>query len=99
MPRNLRRLPQAIEDAINLWVHIALDNPNAADRVAERFDEAMLHLVDYPELGPERAELGAGIRLLPVDNVLIFYRLTATDVEIVRILHAARDIRPDLLSD
>lgn len=99
MPRNLRRLPQAIDDAIDLWVHIALDSPTAADRVAERIDEAILRLIDYPELGFERADLGTGIRLLPVDNILIFYRLTRADVEIVRILHAARDIRPDLLSD
>jgi toxin ParE1/3/4 len=99
MPRNLQRLPQAIDDALNIWVRIALDNPSAADIVAERVDEAIRRLADYPELGPERPNLGKGIRLLPVDNILIIYRLTDAGVEILRILHAARDITPDLLSE
>lgn len=59
----------------------------------------MERLADYPELGPERPNLGQGIRILPVDSITIFYRVAAGHVEIVRILHSARDINPDLLAD
>lgn len=59
----------------------------------------MERLAEYPELGPERPRLGEGIRILPVDNATIFYRIVSGNVQIIRILHAARDITQDLLSD
>lgn len=51
-----------------------------------------------PKLGPEKSALGRGIRILPIDNITIFYRVTPETIEIIRILHVARDITPDLLS-
>ena len=71
----------------------------AADQLVERLDEAIAKLADYPALGPERPSLGPDIRILPVDNLTIYYRIASGQVEIVRILHAARDVTPDLLSD
>lgn len=99
MPPKVRQLPRARADRIDLWLYIAADSIGAADRTTDRIDEAIDRLADYPELGPERSQLGAGIRILPVDNLVIIYRLTPDWLTVIRILHAARDIGPDLLAE
>ena len=40
-----------------------------------------------------------GLRAFPVDHYLVFYRVTPTALEIVRIFHTSRKITPDMLSD
>jgi toxin ParE1/3/4 len=98
MPLDVRRLPKARIDYLDAWLHIADDSLRAADAFADRLDEAATKLADYPELGPERPDLGPSLRILPVDSYVIFYRV-GPHVEIVRILHSARNVTPDLLTD
>lgn len=64
----------------------------------DRLNTAFYMLADYPEVGPVRTEF-LELRLHPVDQYNIFYRVTPDAIEIVRILHAARDVSPELLSD
>ena len=45
-----------------------------------------------PLAGRVRDELGFGLRCLPVDRYLVFYRVLQADVEVVRILHGGRDL-------
>ena len=99
MPPRIRQLPRARADRVELWLNIAGDNLAAADQTTDRIDEAIARLADYPELGPERPHLGSGIRILPVDNLVIVYHLTPDWLTVIRILHAARDIGPDLLAE
>ena len=42
---------KAREDLIDIWLHIAEDDPTAADRVLDRLDDAASHLADHPEDG------------------------------------------------
>lgn len=99
MPHKVKRLPRALSDGLDIWLHIAADNMTAADELADRLDQAIERLSEYPELGPERASLGRGMRIFPVESLVIFYRIGPEIVEIIRILHAARDITPDLLAE
>lgn len=99
MPLRVQRLPRARQDRVDIWLHIAVDSQKAADRLTDRLDEVMEHLADFPEAGALRPTLGNDIRVFPVNNFLVVYRVTPDAVEIVRILHAARDISTDLLSD
>jgi toxin ParE1/3/4 len=39
-----------------------------------------------------RPDLGAGILGFPVEDYVIFYRQVSTGIEVVRVLHGARDI-------
>jgi toxin ParE1/3/4 len=43
-------------------------------------------------MGREREELAPGLRSFPFRRYLIFYRLFAGGIEIVRVLHAAQDV-------
>ena len=53
-------------------------------------------LAESPGLGRSRDEIRQGLRSLAYKQHVIFYRLEASDIEIVRILHTARDVNRHL---
>lgn len=99
MPLKIRRSAKARADQVAIWSYIAAQNLPAADRQIDRFHDAFLMLAEYPESGRMRIELEADMRAFPVDQYLVFYRVYPGILAIIRILHAARDITPDLLSE
>lgn len=88
----IRRLPQAIRDVDDIWLHIAADDPGAANRMVERLAAGVARLADFPESGPARPEIGVGARGVMVGKYLVLYRVNADCVEIVRVIHGAREI-------
>lgn len=91
-PANVVKLPQAEEDLHTIWRTVAGGSPAAADRLLDDLEETLRLLADYPALGPARDVLAPGVRVFPVDNYLIFYRTPPNGIEVVRVLHAARDL-------
>ena len=83
---------QPAADLEEIWQHIGIDNPSAADKVVEVIYEKCLHVKENPEIGRNRDELLPGIRCLSVKKYLIFYRIKSKAVQIVRILSGYRDI-------
>ena len=78
-------------DLIDIWVHIAADDPSAADRQLDHFDRIFTLLAAQPFMGADRsALLQPGVRSLVVDHHLLFYRV-GDRVRILRVLHGARD--------
>jgi len=57
-----------------------------------RFEAAENRLADFPELGPIHPNIGSDARCWVVGDYLILYRVSAGKVEIVRIIHGARDL-------
>ncbi|WP_304218833.1 type II toxin-antitoxin system RelE/ParE family toxin [Phenylobacterium aquaticum] len=88
----LRRAPQATIDADEIWMSIAVDSESAADRLLTRMDDAEQRLADFPHLGRERPDIAPDARSWGVGNYLILYRIAPDAVEIIRILHGARDL-------
>jgi toxin ParE1/3/4 len=83
--------PQAQADLDEIWLAIAINNVSAADGVLDELAHRISLLEDFPDLGPPRPELGGDARALTQRNYLIFYRPGAHGVEVVRIVHGARD--------
>ena len=54
--------------------------------------ETMQKLAQFPLVGKERAEILEGLRSFPVNNYVIFYRSVDNGIEVIRVLHGARDI-------
>ena len=48
-------------------------------------------LAEYPELGPLRPEFGEAMRSHPIRAHVVFYKVDAERISIVRILHASMD--------
>ncbi len=92
MPR-IVRTAEAEEDLIGIWLYIAQDNPAAADDTVRSVDEKCSMLAEFPKIGKPVPELREEMRRWPVGRYLILYREIPDGVEIVRVIHGARDLK------
>ena len=95
----VRQSALARADLIQIWVDIALDNQAAADRVYERLEARVKILERFPEAGMARPDIAKDAMVLVESPYLILYRLVSEGVQIVRVLHGARDIDDSLFSE
>jgi toxin ParE1/3/4 len=84
--------PQAITDLAEIWDYIADDSEGSADSFIDLLDRKIRALARRPGIGRAREELAEGLRSFPVGRYIIFYRAISKGIEIVRILHGARDL-------
>lgn len=89
----IRRLPEAIADVDAIFAFIAQDNLPAADRMVERIAKALDRVADFPASGALRPDAGINIRGVNVGVYVVYYRIIDDVIEVVRVLHGARDIR------
>ncbi|HYZ83106.1 MAG TPA: type II toxin-antitoxin system RelE/ParE family toxin [Bryobacteraceae bacterium] len=86
--------PSAKRDVNDIWDYIANDNIEAADRVLDALESAMVKLAKNPGIGHWREELAdKSHRIWLVYSYLIVHRHEAKPLQIVRVLHAARDVQ------
>jgi len=88
----LRISPRVSSDLIEIWSYIADDSVANADAFIDKLYQAIQVLARQPGSGRHREELAPGIQSFPFGRYIIFYRVVAGAVEIVRVLHGARDI-------
>ncbi len=92
-------------DAFGYFQYIHDHNPASAVRFLEAIDQTVERLALHPLIGRLRKFRGRdlkNIRSWRVDgfeNYLIFYRVTKTRLEILRIKHGAMDFPQALLPD
>jgi toxin ParE1/3/4 len=84
--------PQARLDLKQVYRHIAEANPTAASSIVRIIDAKARLLAASPHIGQGVPDLAAGLRRFPVGDYLIFYEVTASGIEVVRVLHGARNI-------
>ncbi len=88
----VRLLAEARNDLDEIWSFIAADSVEHADRLVTRLlDVCDSTLATFPESGRPRPELDVALRSLSVGDYVVFYRFTEDAVQVVRILHGARD--------
>lgn len=63
-------------------------------KLRERFEP----LLSHPELGPARDHLAPGLRVHFFRDYAFYYHYTDTEVNIIRVLHGARDAHALLAS-
>jgi toxin ParE1/3/4 len=89
--------PAAVEDVDEIWLHIARDSVDAAERVLDELEAACELLAGRPHVGHVREDLAdASVRFWPVRSDLVVYRPDRVPLEVVRFWHGARGT-PDLL--
>ena len=88
----IQRTPRADQDLEELWFFIAQDDPAAADRWLDTLEEKIGLLADNPLMGPARPDIARELRYHPVGSHLLLYRVIQGGIEIVRVLHGARDL-------
>lgn len=89
--------PAAVEDVDDIWLHIARDDIDAAERVLDELEKACELISRNPRVGHVREDLAdSSVRFWPVRSYLIVYRPDGPPLEIVRFWHGARGT-PNLL--
>lgn len=84
-------LPLADDDLLAAWLHIASDNPVAADNYLDRIQHVCVLIADNPAMGIERDEFRVGVRSFPVESHVIFYVVKDEGIVVLRIWPAAQD--------
>lgn len=84
-------LPLADDDLLAVWLHIATDNPIAADEYLDRIHHVCSLIADNPAMGVDRNELRDGVRGFPVENHVIFYVAKDVGITVLRVWPSAQD--------
>jgi len=98
--------PAADVDLEEIWQFVSRTASDArADALEEELHGAMCKLADSPGMGHVRDDLAdESLRIWNVHQFLIVYRAGELPIQIVRVLHGARDVQailgngPDLRS-
>jgi toxin ParE1/3/4 len=88
---HVNRTSQAEIDLLEIWLFIADDSIEAADRLLAMIDEKCRLLADRPQLGRARPDLAVGLRSFPADNYILYYKPEPDGIFLARVLHGSRD--------
>jgi len=90
------RTARSDEDLIAIWMHIAEDNPGAADRVLDAIAQRWEQLARHPQSGMARDDITPGLRHLITGQYMTLYRIQDQGIEILRVIHGRRRIDRDV---
>jgi toxin ParE1/3/4 len=87
--------PKAREDLQDIYDWIANQAGNdVADNYLDRIERVMGKLTEMPNRGTPRDDLVPGLRTIPFERrATITYVVTGQTVEVLRVVHAGRDLR------
>ena len=63
-----------------------------ADQYYDTLIDGIEQLIDHPEMGLSREDLRRGYRQLQIHRHLVFYRLTPTRIQVIRVLGVQMDV-------
>lgn len=90
------KVPWARADIAEIWHFKAADSLAAANRWFDCIDAKIESLGEFPDSGTPRPEMGEGIRSVPSYPYLIFYRVLPDRVEVLRVVHGAREMSDEI---
>jgi toxin ParE1/3/4 len=94
MASRIHRRKRAKADVDSISAYVAADNGKAAEELLDRFGKVFEMLVQNPQAGRRRPDLGQNVRSFAVDTYVIFYIPQSAGIDIVRVVHGRQDIGP-----
>jgi plasmid stabilization system protein ParE len=88
----VRLTPEAKADLEGIGDRIAERNPARAVTYVRELRDRALRIGEFPHAGPPRPQWGQGIRIAVHGKYLIVYRVRDGAVQILRVVHGARDL-------
>ncbi|MEA5619344.1 type II toxin-antitoxin system RelE/ParE family toxin [Cronbergia sp. UHCC 0137] len=85
--------PEAQNDLIEIWLYIHQNNETAADRMIDTINDKLILISKSPQMGKICEELAPSLRSFPVGKYLLLYRPVVDGIELVRVIHGAKDIQ------
>ncbi|OYW28834.1 MAG: hypothetical protein B7Z47_05430 [Chthoniobacter sp. 12-60-6] len=83
---------QADRDLDDIWDYVAQDSALQADRLWDHFKAKLQYLAKWNTFGSPRFDLCTNCRSYPFGKYCFYYRPTESGIEVLRILHSARDL-------
>ena len=90
--RELDRTPTADAEIRAALEYLEQYSPPAAERLSDEVERRSQLLLSNPFTGRDRSDLRRGYRSVLVGQHLMFYRVTDTEVVLLRFIHARRDL-------
>lgn len=90
--RTIKIAAAAQTDLVEIAEYITQDNQEAARKIIKEITAKFALLRDNPFVGREQNRLLLNLRSFAVKKYVIFYQPFDDGVEILRVLHASRDI-------
>lgn len=84
--------PRARQDLIEIGDHMAQDSLVNARRFVNKLREQCLRIGRAPLGYAGREDLAPALRMAPVDNYVVFFRVLDDAVRIERVLHGSRNL-------
>ena len=86
--------PEANADLLRLWFYIAEDSEEIADRVHGEFYDKFESLARFPGQGHRRTDYTkANVLFFPVYSYLIAYWAVTDPLQILAVVHGAREVK------
>jgi toxin ParE1/3/4 len=88
------RLSQSAEaDLDEIWAYYATQSANfeVADKQIESLELTFRLLGRNPSAGRARSDIEKGVRCLPSNSYLVYYKVMRSDLVILRVLHGMRN--------
>jgi toxin ParE1/3/4 len=82
--------PQARDDLLGIYRHIAADNPSAALALHDRIMSRVLSLIESPQIGRPGRVPGTRELVIAGTAYIVPYRVSAETLQILRVYHTAR---------
>lgn len=83
----------ADQDLYEIWSYIEHDNLRAADALIDELTSKFEMLARHKGLGTTRPKVDPSVLIFPVGRYLIVFRRIDDGIEVVRVVHSARDLR------
>jgi toxin ParE1/3/4 len=90
---------QAEADLDQITDYYSATSPAAGLRVLNAIEARCRQLANHPRMGRVREDLGPGVRSSTVLRYVIFFRATTDGIDVLRVLHGARDIGPEMFDN
>jgi len=88
----INKRPLALKDLEDIWFFIAQDSVKNANRFIEEIEEKCGILSGFPCMGCLRDEIIQSLHNFPVVSYMIYYFPITNGIDIIRVVHASRDI-------
>ena len=89
--------PKAESDLIGIWVYTCEQGgPDQADKYLAQLGSGMKRLVEHPSLGADYTHVFPEYRRLQIEHHYVFYKVQASQIIVMRVLHQEMDA-PDRL--
>jgi toxin ParE1/3/4 len=82
----------ALADLDEIWDFVAKQSVLQANKLTLKFREKLQHIAENSLIGHPRPDLAPELRSYPVGRYVIFYRPTLFGIELIRLVHSARDL-------